>query len=92
MRVLSNSDRVTIDEIEALVSIARLGGFARAVEALHRSQPEMGRCIRNSALGPGKLAAPPPLRVPVGSRVGSHSPARRVTSGATLSISWSKST
>jgi len=36
---------VTIDEIEAFVSIARLGGFARAAEALHRSQPAISRRI-----------------------------------------------
>src|SRR5258705_3623417 len=42
---ISYSDRVTIDEIEAFVSIARLGGFARAAEALHRSQPAISRRI-----------------------------------------------
>jgi DNA-binding transcriptional LysR family regulator len=36
---------MTIDEIEAFVSIARLGGFARAAEALHRSQPAISRRI-----------------------------------------------
>lgn len=36
---------VTIDEIEAFVSIARLGGFARAAEALRRSQPAISRRI-----------------------------------------------
>jgi DNA-binding transcriptional LysR family regulator len=36
---------VTIDEVEAFVSIARLGGFARAAEALHRSQPAISRRI-----------------------------------------------
>jgi len=36
---------VTIDEIETFVSIARLGGFARAAEALHRSQPAISRRI-----------------------------------------------
>jgi DNA-binding transcriptional LysR family regulator len=36
---------VTIDEIEAFVSIARRGGFARAAEALHRSQPAISRRI-----------------------------------------------
>jgi DNA-binding transcriptional LysR family regulator len=36
---------VTIDEIEAFVSIARLGGFARAAEALSRSQPAISRRI-----------------------------------------------
>src|SRR5262245_61742083 len=42
---ISYSDRVTIDEIEAFVSIARLGGFARAADALHRSQPAISRRI-----------------------------------------------
>ena len=36
---------MTIDEIEAFVSIARLGGFARAAESLHRSQPAISRRI-----------------------------------------------
>jgi DNA-binding transcriptional LysR family regulator len=36
---------VTIDEIEAFVSIARLGGFARAADSLHRSQPAISRRI-----------------------------------------------
>jgi DNA-binding transcriptional LysR family regulator len=36
---------VTIDEIEAFVSIARLGGFARAAEGLHRSQPAISRRV-----------------------------------------------
>lgn len=36
---------MTIDEIEAFVSIARLGGFARAADALHRSQPAISRRI-----------------------------------------------
>ncbi|MGH7364886.1 MAG: LysR family transcriptional regulator [Candidatus Rokuibacteriota bacterium] len=36
---------MTIDEIAAFVSIARLGGFARAAEALHRSQPAISRRI-----------------------------------------------
>jgi DNA-binding transcriptional LysR family regulator len=42
---ISYYDRVTIDEIEAFVSIARLGGFARAAETLHRSQPAISRRI-----------------------------------------------
>jgi DNA-binding transcriptional LysR family regulator len=36
---------VTVDEIEAFVSIARLGGFARAADAVHRSQPAISRRI-----------------------------------------------
>jgi glutamine synthetase len=36
---------MSIDEIAAFVSIARLGGFARAAEALHRSQPAISRRI-----------------------------------------------
>jgi len=44
-RAISYSHRVTIDEIEAFVSIARLGGFARAADALHRSQPAISRRI-----------------------------------------------
>ena len=36
---------VTIDEIEAFVSIARRGGFARAAESLHRSQPAISRRV-----------------------------------------------
>ena len=36
---------MTIDEIRAFVSIARLGGFARAAGALHRSQPAISRRI-----------------------------------------------
>lgn len=42
---LSYSDCVTIDEIEAFVSIARRGGFARAADALRRSQPAISRRI-----------------------------------------------
>ena len=42
---ISYSDRVTIDEIETFVSIARLGGFARAAEGLHRSQPAISRRV-----------------------------------------------
>ena len=36
---------MTIDEIETFVSIARLGGFARAAEDLHRSQPAISRRV-----------------------------------------------
>jgi len=36
---------VTIDEIETFVSIARRGGFARAAESLHRSQPAISRRV-----------------------------------------------
>jgi DNA-binding transcriptional LysR family regulator len=36
---------MTIDELRAFVSIARLGGFARAAGALHRSQPAISRRI-----------------------------------------------
>ena len=36
---------VTIDEIETFVSIARRGGFARAAESLHRSQPANSRRV-----------------------------------------------
>lgn len=36
---------VTIDEIETFVSIARRGGFARAAEGLHRSQPAISRRV-----------------------------------------------
>ena len=36
---------MTIDEIETFVSIARLGGFARAAEGLHRSQPAISRRV-----------------------------------------------
>lgn len=36
---------MSIDEIEAFVSIARLGGFARAAEAVRRSQPAISRRI-----------------------------------------------
>ena len=36
---------MTIDEIETFVSIARLGGFDRAAEALQRSQPAISRRI-----------------------------------------------
>jgi DNA-binding transcriptional LysR family regulator len=44
---------MTIDEIRAFVSIARLGGFARAAGALHRSQPAISRRIEmlEQALG-----------------------------------------
>jgi DNA-binding transcriptional LysR family regulator len=42
---ISYIDRVTIDEIEAFVAIARLGGFARAAEGLHRSQPAISRRV-----------------------------------------------
>ena len=36
---------MTIDEIETFVSIARLGGFARAAEGLRRSQPAISRRV-----------------------------------------------
>ena len=36
---------MTIEEIETFVSIARLGGFARAAEGLHRSQPAISRRV-----------------------------------------------
>ena len=36
---------MTIDEIETFVSIARRGGFARAAESLHRSQPAISRRV-----------------------------------------------
>lgn len=36
---------MTIDEIETFVSIARLGGFARAAEGLGRSQPAISRRV-----------------------------------------------
>jgi DNA-binding transcriptional LysR family regulator len=36
---------VTIDEIETFVSIARRGGFGRAAESLHRSQPAISRRV-----------------------------------------------
>jgi DNA-binding transcriptional LysR family regulator len=36
---------VTIDELETFVSIARRGGFARAAESLHRSQPAISRRV-----------------------------------------------
>jgi DNA-binding transcriptional LysR family regulator len=36
---------VTIEEIETFVSIARRGGFARAAESLHRSQPAISRRV-----------------------------------------------
>lgn len=36
---------MSIDEIEAFVSIARLGGFARAAETVRRSQPAISRRI-----------------------------------------------
>ena len=36
---------MSIDEIATFVSIARLGGFARAAGALHRSQPAISRRI-----------------------------------------------
>ena len=36
---------VTIHEIETFVSIARRGGFARAAESLHRSQPAISRRV-----------------------------------------------
>lgn len=37
---------VTLDELEAFVSIARLGGFTEASRRLHRSQPAISRRIR----------------------------------------------
>jgi DNA-binding transcriptional LysR family regulator len=40
---------VTIEEIEHFVSIARLGRFARAADALHRSQPAISRRIESCA-------------------------------------------
>ena len=36
---------VTIDELETFVTIARRGGFARAAEGLHRSQPAISRRV-----------------------------------------------
>lgn len=36
---------MTIDELEAFVAIARLGGFARAAEGLRRSQPAISRRV-----------------------------------------------
>lgn len=36
---------MTIDELETFVSIARRGGFARAAENLHRSQPAISRRV-----------------------------------------------
>lgn len=44
---------MSIDEIATFVSIARLGGFARAAGALHRSQPAISRRIEmlEGALG-----------------------------------------
>jgi DNA-binding transcriptional LysR family regulator len=36
---------MSIDEIATFVSIARLGGFARAAAALHRSQPAISRRV-----------------------------------------------
>ena len=45
MGAIGYSDRVTIDEIATFVSIARLGGFARAAEGLHRSQPAISRRV-----------------------------------------------
>jgi DNA-binding transcriptional LysR family regulator len=42
---ISYPDHMSIDEIAAFVSIARLGGFARAAGALHRSQPAISRRI-----------------------------------------------
>jgi DNA-binding transcriptional LysR family regulator len=36
---------VTIDELETFVSIARRGGFSRAAESLHRSQPAISRRV-----------------------------------------------
>src|SRR5262245_61964448 len=36
---------VTLDELEAFVNIARLGGFTEASRRLHRSQPAISRRI-----------------------------------------------
>jgi hypothetical protein len=51
---------VTIDEIETFVSIARLGGFARAADGLRRSQPSISRRVptRPPAAAPHRSHAP----------------------------------
>jgi hypothetical protein len=43
--VISFSDRMNIDEIRTFVAIAQLGGFSRAADRLHRSQPAISRRI-----------------------------------------------
>src|SRR3982074_3342956 len=38
---------VTLDQLQAFVTIARLGSFTRAAKALHLSQPAVSTQIRN---------------------------------------------
>jgi DNA-binding transcriptional LysR family regulator len=43
---IRNTDAMTLDELEAFVTIARAGGFTEASRRLHRSQPAISRRIR----------------------------------------------
>ncbi|MBP2321344.1 DNA-binding transcriptional LysR family regulator [Kibdelosporangium banguiense] len=43
--IISNTDVMTLDEIETFVCIAEVGGFTEASRRLHRSQPAVSRRI-----------------------------------------------